>query len=159
MSRKYSSPYYQVLRAKVILLSSEGLENTEIGICQGKSLANGENVFSNNVWMVSKICQGRDVLAICPPEIIVEIKALACELPFERQIPFSRLNHADIAQEAINSGIVTSISGATAWRWLSTDAIKPWYYRCWLFPRDPNFAKKAGIVLDLYHRIWKHKPL
>lgn len=89
----------------------------------------------------------------------MEIKALACEIPIERQIPFSRLSHADIAQEAINSGIVASISGATVWRWLSADAIKPWYYRSWLFPRDLNFAKKAGIVLDLYHRVWKNKPL
>lgn len=89
----------------------------------------------------------------------MEIKALACEIPVERQIPFSRLSHADIAQEAIKSGIVASISGATVWRWLSADAIKPWYYRSWLFPRDPDFAKKAGIVLVLYHRIWKNKPM
>ena len=89
----------------------------------------------------------------------MDIKALACEIPIERQIPFSRLSHADIAQEVINSGIVASISGATVWRWLSADAIKPWYYRSWLFPSDQNFAKKAGIVLDLYHRVWKNKPL
>jgi len=31
MARKYTSPYYEVLRAKVILLAAEGLENKEIG--------------------------------------------------------------------------------------------------------------------------------
>jgi transposase len=31
MSQKYTSPYYKVVRAKVILLASEGLENKEIG--------------------------------------------------------------------------------------------------------------------------------
>lgn len=89
----------------------------------------------------------------------MEIKALACEIPAKRQLPFSRLSHADIAQQAVNSGIVASISGTTVWRWLSADAIKPWSYRSWLFPRDPDFAEKAGIVLDLYHGIWEGKPL
>lgn len=31
MARKYTSPYYQVVRAKVVLLASQGLENKEIG--------------------------------------------------------------------------------------------------------------------------------
>ena len=30
MARKYTSPYFMVVRAKVILLASEGLENKEI---------------------------------------------------------------------------------------------------------------------------------
>ena len=39
-------------------------------------------------------------------------------------------------------------------RWLAEDAIKPWRYRSWTFPRDPAFADKAGRVLDLYQRRW-----
>src|SRR5882672_2965838 len=27
-------------------------------------------------------------------------------------------------------------------------------HRCWIFPRDPAFALKAGRVLDLYQRRW-----
>jgi hypothetical protein len=34
------------------------------------------------------------------------------------------------------------------------DAIKPWQYRSWIFPRDPDFAVKAARVLDLYERVW-----
>ena len=30
-ARRYTSPYYKVVRAKVILLANEGLENQEIG--------------------------------------------------------------------------------------------------------------------------------
>jgi transposase len=48
-------------------------------------------------------------------------------------------------------------SGVTCWRlrrWLAEDAIKPWRYRSWIFPRDPAFADKAGRVLDLYQRRW-----
>jgi hypothetical protein len=28
-------------------------------------------------------------------------------------------------------------------------------HRSWIFPHDPNFAAKAGPVLDLYERIWE----
>ncbi|MGH8884907.1 MAG: transposase [Egibacteraceae bacterium] len=49
--------------------------------------------------------------------------------------------------------------GDTVWRWLSADAVKPWQHRSWIFPRDPDFAAKAGRVLDLCHRRWKHRKL
>jgi hypothetical protein len=39
------------------------------------------------------------------------------------------------------------------------DAIRPWYHRSWIFPRDPNFAEKAGRLLDLYAREWQGKAL
>jgi len=89
----------------------------------------------------------------------MEIKALACQLPCERDIPFSRLSNAEIAREAVESGIVASISGTTVWRWLSVDAIKPWQYRSWIFPRDPDFTQKASRVLDLYQGLWNGKRL
>jgi len=109
--------------------------------------------------MDSSIFQGTGDRAIFPPQVIMEVKALACELPKIRGLPFSRSSHADIAQEAIHSGITASISGATVWRWLSADAIKPWCYRSWIFPRDPDFAEKAAKVLDLYHGVWEGHPL
>lgn len=31
ISRKYTSPYYEVIRAKIILLAADGLSNKEIG--------------------------------------------------------------------------------------------------------------------------------
>jgi hypothetical protein len=49
--------------------------------------------------------------------------------------------------------------GATIWRWLAEDAIRPWRYRSWIFPRDLLFAEKAGVVLDLYARIFEDRPL
>jgi hypothetical protein len=89
----------------------------------------------------------------------VEVKALGCELPSERGIPLSRFSCADIAREAIQRGIVACISGATVWRWLNEDAIKPWRHRTWIFPRDPQFRTKAERVLDLYHGVWDGQPL
>jgi hypothetical protein len=89
----------------------------------------------------------------------MEVKALACQLPAELGLPLSRFSHADIARQAVQRGIVASISGRTVWRWLDADAIKPWRYRSWIFPRDPRFAEKAGRVLDLYQGVWEGQPL
>lgn len=80
------------------------------------------------------------------------IKALACELPAANGVPLARWHAPDLARAAIEQGIVASISETTIWRWLSADAIRPWQYRSWTFPRDPDFARKGGRVLDLYHR-------
>ena len=82
------------------------------------------------------------------------IKALACELPCRRGLPLSRWSLAELRQEAMASGIVAKISGTTLWRWLSQDALRPWRHRTWIFPRDPEFARKAGRILDLYQRRW-----
>jgi len=90
---------------------------------------------------------------------VVQVKALACELPREQGLPFSRLSHRDIAREAVEQGIVASISGTTVWRWLSEDAIRPWTHRSWIWPRDPEFEAKAARVLDLYEGKWDGKPL
>jgi len=89
----------------------------------------------------------------------VAIKALACELPAKSGVPLARWHAPDLARTAIEQGIVASISDATIWRWLSADAIRPWQHRSWIFPRDPDFAKKAGRVLDLYQRRFEGEPL
>lgn len=89
----------------------------------------------------------------------MEVKALACQLPKDLGLPFSRVSRQEIARQAVCRGITASISGATVWRWLSQDAIRPWCYRSWIWPRDPDFESKACCVLDLYHGIWDGKPL
>ena len=89
----------------------------------------------------------------------MQIKALACELPATRGLPLSRFSCADIVREAQQCGIVARISDTTVWRWLHEDAIRPWQHRIWIFPRDPDFAPKAGRILDLYAKQWQGKRL
>lgn len=93
------------------------------------------------------------------PELVVQIKALACELPAMREVPLSRFSCADIVREAQQCGIVARISDTTVWRWLHEDAIRPWQHRTWIFPRDPDFALKAGRIVDLYAKRWQGKRL
>lgn len=87
------------------------------------------------------------------------MKALAFELPWEKEIPLSRFSSSEIAEEVMGRGIVAQISGSTVWRWLHEDAIKPWQYRSWIFPRDPLFEQKGARVLDLYQGIWEGEAL
>jgi hypothetical protein len=91
--------------------------------------------------------------------VVVQIKALACELPSTRDRPLSRWSVCEVAREACQSGLVATLSESTVWRWLHEDAIRPWQHRCWIFPRDPHFAVKAGRILDLYHREWNGRAL
>jgi transposase len=81
------------------------------------------------------------------PSLVVQVKALACELPHTLGLPLSRFSIEEIRQHVISQGLVAEISGATLWRWLSSDAVRPWQHRSWIFPRDPHFADKAGPIL------------
>lgn len=94
-----------------------------------------------------------------PPRVVVEVKAIARELPSALGVPFSRLSISDIRAAAIARGIVAEVSGTTIWRWLCADAIRPWCHRSWIFPRDPDFEVKAGRALDLYARRWEGAAL
>jgi len=86
-----------------------------------------------------------------PPQQVAEVKAIACELPATHGLPLSRFTRAELHRLVIERG-VSDASASTIWRWLHEDAIKPWQQRSWIFVRDPDFARKAGRVLDLYER-------
>lgn len=71
---------------------------------------------------------GVAVPPVFPPNVVVQGKALACELPPRLGLPLSRLSLADIRQEVMAQGIVAQVSGTTLWRWLSADALRPWQH-------------------------------
>jgi DDE superfamily endonuclease len=119
----------------------------------------GASGFSMSDCQGSKSDPGRAAPRFSPPEVVVQVKAIACELPATLGVPLSRLSSADIVREAQRSGIVATLSDKTVWRWLHEDAIRPWQHRTWIFPRDPQFISKAGPILDLYARHWEGCPL
>jgi transposase len=148
----YTRSDREVLRAKIVLLASEGLSDAEIARrldCIEKSVGKWRRRYCEEKipGLVEKPRPGRP--RSFPPAQVAEIKALACELPAESGQPLSPWSAAELAQQAVERGIVCSISGQTVWRYLAQDAIRPWAWRSWIFPRDPNFAEKAGRVPDL----------
>ena len=95
--------------------------------------------------------------AVFPPEQIAEVKAVACEPP-AKGAPLSRRSVADVHRLVVERGI-SEASVSTILRWLRDDAIRPWQYRSWIFPTDPQFAVKAGRILDLYQGRWEGELL
>jgi hypothetical protein len=87
------------------------------------------------------------------------VVALACELPAQRAQPLSRSSIGELVRLISADPAAPPLSRSTIWRILDRHVLKPWRYRSWLFPRDPEFAAKAGRVLDLYAGFWEGAPL
>lgn len=124
-----------------------------------RSSANGASASSATGSAGWKNFLARVAPGFFPPELVVQVKALACELPRQKALPLSRWSTAELTEHICQSGLVAQISDTTVWRWLHDDAIRPWFHRCWIFPRDPDFAAKANRLLDLYERCWEDQPL
>ena len=128
-------------------------------ICRARSSASGDNASGGIACQASRSCLGAGGRPAFPPRVVVAVKALACELPTQRGVPLARWSLSELQQAVVAQGIVAQISGATLWRWLSQDALRPWRHRSWIFPRDPAFAAKAERILDLYAGMWDGVPL
>ena len=123
-------------------------------ICRAKSSASGENASGGIGCPASRSCLGAGGRPAFPPRVVVAVKALACEWPAQRGVPLAHWSLSDLQQAVVAQGLVAQISGATLWRWLSQDALRPWRHRSWIFPRDPAFATKAERILELYAGRW-----
>jgi transposase len=156
-ARAYTAPFAEVVRAKIVLLAAQGVANTTIAA----RLSLDVDVVSR--WRKRFVEEGLAGLGdrkrsgrprSFPADVVAQVKAMACEPPQARAVPLSRWSSAELAGQAVAEGLAVSVSASTVRRWLAEDAIKPWRYRSWIFPRDPDFAVKAVRVLDLYQRIW-----
>lgn len=85
------------------------------------------------------------------------VVAVACELPERRDLPLSRHSASSIQEVLEEEGIRMSVR--TVQRILADNALKPWRYRSWISPRDPQFESKASVILDLYQGIYLGQPL
>ena len=89
----------------------------------------------------------------------VQVIAIVCETLHEHDMPFSRFSNADLHRIVIKEAALSNISQASLARILDQNALKPWRYRYWLFPRDPDFVNKACVILDLYAGFWEGQRL
>ena len=102
--------------------------------------------------------QGVGVSSIFPPLDRAVVQAIACELIYKTEQPLSRQSVSDLTRRA-RRALSKPISPSTVWRILHEADLKPWRYEYWIFPRDPHFAEKAEVILDLYAGFWQGKPL
>jgi hypothetical protein len=93
-----------------------------------------------------------------PPER-AHITAVVCETLWKHKLPLSRFSIADLRRVIIREEGLAGLSHSSLGRILRQDALKPWRYRYWLFPRDPDFVNKACVILDLYAGFWQGQRL
>jgi transposase len=161
-ARAARAAHRDVIRAKIILAAADGGSNAQI------AAELGCHVDTVRKWR-RRYCADRLAGLADRPRSgrprqftavqVAELKALACELPAASNTPLAKWSCPDLAVEATRRGVVPSVSASTVRRWLAADAIKPWQHRSWIFPRDPDFAVKAGRVLDLYARTFEGSEL
>jgi transposase len=160
--RRGTAEHRQVTRARIVLLAAAGWTNRAIA----RKLGLAPNTAGK--WRKRFYQEGVDGLRdrkrpgrprAFPAAVVAAAKAITCELPATRGVPLGRWSLAELRTELLATGLVEEVSTTTLWRWLDEDPIKPWQHRSWVFPRDPDFAAKAGVVLDLYDRSFQGQEL
>ena len=115
-ARRASGEHRDVLRAQIVLAAADGASNAAIGRTLG--------VTDDTVrkWR-RRFCEhGLDGLGDrhrtgrprrFPATVVAEVKALACELPADSDVPLAKWSCPDLAVEAARRGIVESVSAST----------------------------------------------
>jgi transposase len=162
--RAGTTPQRLVRRARVVLGSASGLGS--------RALARREQMSRTTVrrWLARFVAQRCDGLqdharsgrpAGLNPTTRALVVALACSRPGDRDVPLSRYSLSELTVEVASQleADTSAPSRSAIWRVLLRDALRPWRYRSWIFPRDAHFLELAGPVLDLYACQWQGQPL
>ena len=88
-----------------------------------------------------------------------QVVAIVCETLDEHKLPLSRFSITDLQRIVVKEEGLARLSHASLGRILNQNVLKPWQYRYWLFPRDPDFVTTACVVLDLYAGFWQGQRL
>ena len=150
------------LRAQIVLAAARGRDNARIAADLRIT------VDTVRKWRGRFAGRGLDGLADAPrcgrPRRIsaaerAAICALACQLPADTGVPLSRWTGPELVTELASRGLAGPVSASSVLRILAEHPLKPWQYQSWIFPRDPDFAAKARVILDLYQGFYQGKPL
>jgi transposase len=150
------------LRAQIVLAAACGRDNARI--------AADLQVTADTVrkWRGRFAARGLDGLADLPrrgrPRRISELTraavvALACQLPAATGVPLSRWTGPELLAELTRAGTDEELSASSVLRILAEHPVKPWQYQSWISPRDPDFAAKAAVILDLYQGFYQGQRL
>lgn len=115
-------------------------------------------------WVAASAHVVGDVLVPRPRQISAQTRAavvaLACQLPAATGVPLSRWTGPELKRELEAQALVSApLSVSSLLRILAENPVKPWRYQSWIFPRDPGFAAKANVILDLYQGFYQGEPL
>jgi len=146
------------LRALIVLAAARGRDNARIAADLRVT------VDTVRKWRGRFAVRGLDGLADLSrcgrPRRISELTraavvALACQLPAATGVPLSRWTGPELLAEVIRAGTDCELSVSSVLRILAEHPVKPWQYQSWISPRDPDFAAKAAVILDLYQGFYQ----
>src|SRR5258707_4675498 len=83
-----------------------------------RSSAYGVSAFLRNAWRAWKNVPDRVAPGLFPPELVVQVKALACELPAQHEVPLSRWRLAELSRHVLQNGLVGQVRQTTLSRLL-----------------------------------------
>ena len=161
-ARGAKTAYRDWLRAQIVLAAARGRASARIAADLHVS------VDTVRKWRGRFAARGLDGLTDLPrsgrPRRISALQraavvALACQLPAATGVPLARWSGPELAAEITKSGLATQISPSSVLRILAEHPIKPWQYQSWISPRDPDFAAKASVILDLYQGYYQGRRL
>jgi putative transposase len=135
--RRHTAPQQLVLRARIILLAADGLNNSQIARTLGLE-ADTVRLWRQRwqTWQDVALADRSVAERLtdaprsgCParitPEQVCRIVALACEAPSAAGRPISQWTGREIAAEIVSRGIVPTISGRHAARLLKRGTSSP----------------------------------
>ncbi len=150
------------LRAQIVLAAACGRDNARIAADLRIT------VDTVRKWRGRFAGRGLDGLADLPrcgrPRRISELTraavvALACQLPAATGVPLSRWTGPELLAEITRAGLGRQLSVSSVLRILAEHPVKPWQCQSWISPRDPDFAARASVILDLYQGFHQGKRL
>jgi transposase len=160
--RGMKTAYRDRLRAQIVLAAARGRDNARIAADLQIT------VDTVRKWRGRFAGRGLDGLADLPrcgrPRRISELTraavvALACQLPAATGVPLSRWTGPELLAEVIKAGPGCQLSVSSVLRILAEHPVKPWQYQSWICPRDPDFAARASVILDLYQGFYRGRRL
>jgi len=161
-ARGAKTAYRDRLRAQIVLAAARGRDNARIAADLRIT------VDTVRKWRGRFAARGPDGLADLPrcgrPRRISELTraavvALACQLPAATGVPLSRWTGPELLAEVIRAAPQEKLSASSVLRILAEHPVKPWQYQSWISPRDPDFAARAAVILDLYQGYYQGQPL
>jgi transposase len=160
--RGAKTPYRDRLRAQIVLAAACGRDNARIARDLGvavDTVRKWRGRFAGRrlagLTDLPRPGRPRQISAVLRAAVV----ALACQLPAATGVPLSRWTGPELAAEIGKAGLASPISVSSIWRILAGHPIKPWQYQSWIYPRDPDFAAKATVILDLYQGFYQGKRL
>ena len=141
------------LRAQIVLAAARGRDNARIAAdlritadtvrkWRGRFAARGLAGLAD----LSRCGRPRRISELTRAAVV----ALACQLPAATGVPLSRWTGPELLAEITRAGAAEELSVSSVLRILAEHPVKPWQYQSWISPRDPDFAAKATVILDLY---------